>query len=53
MFRKRLLSLSSVVRNQYKIFTLHDQSNSKTINYADVRQKIIDLFLFLRDSLRR
>lgn len=53
MFRKRLLSLSTAARNQYKTLTFHDQINCETINYADVRLQIADFFLFLRDSVKK
>lgn len=53
IFRKHLLSLSSVIREQYKTFRSHDQSNCKTINYADIRHQISQFLLFLRDSIKR
>lgn len=52
MFRKQLLSLSSVTRDQYKTFRFQDQSSCK-IDYADIRQQITEFFLFLRNGLRR
>lgn len=53
MFRKYLLSLSSVVHDQHKIFRSHDQSNCKTLNYSNIRQQISEFLLFLRDSVKR
>lgn len=53
IFRKHLLSLSSVIRDQYKTFRSHDQSNCKTINYADIRHQISEFLLFLRDNIKR
>lgn len=52
MFRKQLLGLNSVERNQYKTFQLYDQNNSKT-NYGEIRQQIVKFFLFLRDGFKR
>lgn len=53
MFRKHLLSLSSIVRDQSKTFRYQDPSNCKTVNYADIRQQIVEFLLFLRDSVKR
>jgi len=53
MFRKHLLSLSSVVRDQHKTFRSHDQSNCKAINFSDVRHQISEFLIFLRDGLQR
>ncbi|XP_025201736.1 protein MMS22-like [Melanaphis sacchari] len=51
--KKHLLSLSSVIRDQYKTFRSQDQSNCKTINFSDIRQQISGFLLFLRDCLQR
>lgn len=53
MLRKHLLSLSSVVRDQYKTFRSHEQSNCKAINFSDIRQEISEFLIFLRDCLQR
>lgn len=53
MAKKHLLSLSSVVRDQYKTFRSQDQNNCKTINFSDIRQQISRFLLFLRDCLQR
>lgn len=52
-FRKHLLSLSSITRDQYKTFKSHDLSNCKTTNYEDIRRQMSEFFLFLRDSIKR
>lgn len=53
MFRKHLLSLSSITRDQYKTFRTHDQINVKPVDYAHVRQQITQFLLFLRDGFMR
>ncbi|XP_022169090.1 protein MMS22-like isoform X2 [Myzus persicae] len=53
MAKKHLLSLSSVVRDQYKTFRSHEQSNCKAINFSDIRQEISEFLIFLRDCLQR
>ncbi|XP_060866553.1 protein MMS22-like [Metopolophium dirhodum] len=53
MAKKHLLSLSSVVRDQYKTFRSHEQSNCKPINFSDIRHQISEFLIFLRDGLQR
>lgn len=53
MSRKHLLTLSSVTRDQYKSFRSQDQSNCKKMNYTDVRQKVAEFLLFLRNNFKR
>lgn len=53
MFRKHLLSLSSITRDQYKTFRTHDQINLKPVDYVRVRQQVTEFLLFLRDGVIR
>jgi len=41
------------MRDQHKIFKVQDQSNFRTINYANIRRQISEFLLFLRDSVKR
>lgn len=52
-FRKHVLSLSSITRDQYKAFRTYDSSNCKSINYNHIRQQIVEFLLFLRESFKR
>lgn len=53
LFRKHVLSLSSITRDQYKTFRSYDPSGCKSINYSHVRQQITEFLFFLRESFKR
>ncbi|XP_050425464.1 protein MMS22-like [Adelges cooleyi] len=52
MAKKHILSLSSVLRDQYKSFRSIDQ-NHKDTAYSETRKQIADFFLFLRDGFKK
>ncbi|XP_050538340.1 protein MMS22-like [Daktulosphaira vitifoliae] len=49
MAKKELLSLSTILRDQFKSFRFHDQ-NLKKIEFMDSRKQIVEFFMYLRDG---